>query len=179
MINGILGTYLLDNVFGGLPFVFDLMSNILVLWYVIGLLFLIYPDTLHHAPFIRHRYTIWNTVGSPPTNVAVGRARPDTFEVLEGAARILWPGGTTKFPQDTLRGDPKNLSIGWVVESAWATPALRQESRMYAQQAIDEINDDLFTLPNTHLTLEVDERVQGNDKTVEAFNAIEARAKAA
>ena len=155
------------------------MSNILVQLHIVCLIFLIYPDTLHHAPFILHRYTIWNVVGSPPTNVAVGRARPDKFEVLEGAARILWPGGTTKVPQDTVRGDPKNLSIGWVVESAWATPALRQESRMYAQQAIDEINDDLFTLPNTHLTLEVDERVQGNDKTVEAFNAIEARAKAA
>ena len=123
------------------------------------------------------RYTIWNIQGSPPINVDVGRVQKDGFE--PGAATIMWPGGTTKLPQDTLRGDPPNLSIGWVVESAWATPALRQESRMYAQQAIDEINDNLFILPNTHLTLEVDERVHGNDKTVEAHNAIEARAKAA
>ena len=50
---------------------------------------------------------------------------------------------------------------------------------MYAQQAVDEINDNLFILPNTHLTLEMDARVYNNDKTVEAANAIEARAKAA
>ena len=98
---------------------------------------------------------------------------------VAGMAKVVWPGGTTRTPQDTQRSDPAALSIGWVVESAWATPALRQESRMYAQQAIDEINDDLYILPNTHLTLEVDERVNGNDLTVEAHNAIDVRAKAA
>jgi hypothetical protein len=50
---------------------------------------------------------------------------------------------------------------------------------MYAQQAVDEINDNLYILPNTHVTLEMDFRVNNNDKTVEAANAIEARAKAA
>jgi hypothetical protein len=50
---------------------------------------------------------------------------------------------------------------------------------MYAQQAIDEINADLYILPNTHLTLEGDFSVNGNDKTVEAFNAISVRAQAA
>ena len=50
---------------------------------------------------------------------------------------------------------------------------------MYAQQAIDEVNNHLYILPNTILTLEVDERVNGNDLTIEAYNAIEARAKAA
>ena len=109
----------------------------------------------------------------------MGYVKKGGFEPIEGADKIVWPGSTTDFPHDTLRADPKNLSIGWVVESAWATPALRQESRMYAQQAIDEINDDDFILPNTYLTLEVDERVHGNDLTVEAHNAIEARAKAA
>ena len=91
---------------------------------------------------------------------------------------VIWPGGTTKLPQDVLRLDPKNISIGWVIESAWATPVSEQESRMYAQQAVDEINDDLFLLPNTFLTLEV-ETVMNNAKTVEAHNAVEARAKAA
>ena len=88
---------------------------------------------------------------------------------------MIWPGGTTKLPQDVLRLDPKNISIGWVIESAWATPVSEQESRMYAQQAVDEINDDLFLLPNTFLTLEV-ETVMNNAKTVEAHNAVEARA---
>ena len=65
------------------------------------------------------------------------------------------------------------------METAWGTPALQQESRMYAQQAIDEINDDFFILPNTHLTLEGDFSVNGNNQTAEAFNAIDARATAA
>ena len=127
-------------------------------------------------------YTMWNVVGTPgsqPKNVAVGRVFRDEFKLNNKDVAVIWPGGTTKVPQDTLRSDPKNLSIGWVVESAWGTVATRQESRMYAQQAIDEINDNAYILPNTHLTLEVDESVQGNDKTVEAANAIEARAKAA
>jgi len=75
--------------------------------------------------------------------------------------------------------DPAALSIGWVMETAWGTPTLQQESRMYAQQAIDEINADLYILPNTHLTLEGDFSVNGNDKTAEAFNAVDARATAA
>ena len=91
----------------------------------------------------------------------------------------MWPGGTTKIPQDTLRLDPPNISIGWIPETAWGTPTLQQDSRVYAQQAIDEINADLFILPNTHLTLEVDERVHNNNLTVKAFNAIATRAKAA
>ena len=128
---------------------------------------------------IAHRYTILNVVGSPPQNVAVGRVNKEGFVPVAGMAKVVWPGGTTRTPQDTQRSDPAALSIGWVVESAWATPALRQESRMYAQQAIDEINDDLYILPNTHLTLEVDERVNGNDLTIEAHNAIDVRAKAA
>ena len=126
-----------------------------------------------------NRYTIWNVAGSPPTNIEVGRVLKNGFEPIAGAAKVVWPGGTTKIPQDTVRLDPPNMSIGWVVETAWATPALRQESRMYAQQAIDEINDDSFILPNTHLVLEIDERVNGNDLTIEAHNDIEARAKAA
>ena len=112
----------------------------------------------------------------PPHNVAVGSVKKGGFE---HSASIVWPGGTTKVPQDTPRNDPTNVSIGWVIEASWYPPLLRQESRMYAQQAIDEINDHLFILPNTWLTLEVDERVNGNDLTVEAYNAIEIRAKAA
>ena len=101
---------------------------------------------------------------------------------VAGMAKVVWPGGTTRTPpHDTHRSlsDPAALSIGWVVETAWGTPALQQESRMYAQQAIDEINADLYILPNTHLTLEVDFSVNGNDQTAEAHNAIEARAEAA
>ena len=125
-------------------------------------------------------------VGSPSSHVAVGRVTRGGFEYTEGA-QIIWPGdtsGTTKIPQDILRSDPKNLSIGWVVESSWATPALRQELRMYAQQAMDEVNDDLFILPNTHLTLDCTEcfgnvLVHGNDLTVEAHNVIYDRSQAA
>ena len=126
-------------------------------------------------------YKIWNIQGSPPANVAVGRVSEDGFQPIAGAANVLWPGGTSKIPQDSdsLTVIPTNVSIGWVVEMAWGTPALRQESRMYAQQAIDEINDDLFILQNTHLHLEVDETVHNNVKTTEAFNAIEVRAAAA
>ena len=102
------------------------------------------------------------------------------FERIVGSPKVIWPGGTTKLPQDKLRsGDPAQLSIGWIIESSWGTPALWQESRMYAQQAIDEVNDNLFLLPNTHLTLEEDSSVNGNDVTVKAHNAVEARAKAA
>ena len=130
--------------------------------------------------FVERRYTIWNVVGSPPVNVAVGRVKRGGFEPTMGAAKVVWPGGTTKIPADSpRRSDPKNLSIGWVMETAWGTPTLQQESRMYAQQAIDEINDNLYILPNTFLTLEGDFTVKGNDKTVDVYNAIEARAKAA
>ena len=125
-------------------------------------------------------HKIWNVQGSPPANVAVGRVLEDGFQPIAGAANVLWPGGTTKIPQDSaLTEVPTNVSIGWVVEMAWGTPALRQESRMYAQQAIDEINDDLFILQNTHLHLEVDETVNNNVNTMEAFNAIVVRAAAA
>ena len=75
--------------------------------------------------------------------------------------------------------DPPNVSIGWVPDASFGTPATVEVSRMYAQQAIDEINADLYILPNTHLTLEADFSVNKNDKTVEAFNAIGVRAKAA
>ena len=106
--------------------------------------------------------------------------KKDGFERIVGSPKVIWPGGTTKLPQDKLRsGDPTHLSIGWIIESSWGTPALWQESRMYAQQAIDEVNDNLFLLPNTHLTLEEDSSVNGNDVTVKAHNAVEARAKAA
>ena len=128
---------------------------------------------------IAHRYTILNVVGSPPQNVAVGRVNKEGFVPVAGMAKVVWPGGTTRTPQDTQRSDPAALSIGWVTETAWGTPALQQESRMYAQQAIDEINDDFFILPNTHLTLEGDFSVNGNNQTAEAFNAIDARATAA
>ena len=137
-------------------------------------------DSLTNRDKWNFGYQVFNTQGSPPQHVAVGSVVQSGFKPNDGGAtKVVWPGGTTQVPQDTPRADPKNLSIGWVVESAWATPSLRQESRMYAQQAIDEINDNLFILPHTHLTLEVDERVHENDKTVEAHNAIEARAKAA
>ena len=130
------------------------------------------------------RYTIWNVVGSPPRNVVVGRITKDGFvqhfDPVKGATKTIWPGNTTKYPIDKVsRQSIQALSIGWVMETAWATPAIRQESRMYAQQAIDEINANIYILPNTQLTLEADFSVNGNDKTVEAFNAIEARAKAA
>ena len=142
-----------------------------------------FPDpAVNNRDLWNFGYTMWNIVGtpgSPPKDVAVGRVYRDEFKLNNKDVAVIWPGGTTKIPQDILRGDPKNLSIGWVVESAWGSVETRQESRMYAQQAIDEINDNAYILPNTHLTLEVDERVQGNDKTVEAANAIEARAKAA
>jgi hypothetical protein len=125
-------------------------------------------------------YRVFNTQGSPPQNVVVGSVVESGFKSIEGGAtNVVWPGGTTKIPQDTLRADPKNLSVGWVIDTSWTTPVLAQELRMYAQQAIDEINDNRFLLPNTHLTLEMDSRVNGNDKTIEAYNSIEARAKAA
>ena len=151
-------------------------------FYGVSLPFVILFRTTHLTcalSFAEHRYTIWNVVGSPPANVAVGRVKRGGFEPTEGAAKIVWPGGTIKIPSDTLRSDPKRLSIGWVMETAWGTPALQQESRMYAQQAIDEVNDNLYILPNTFLTLEGDFTVKGNDKTVDVYNAIEARAKAA
>ena len=140
---------------------------------------------IRHAPVhLSLRYTIWNIVGSPPRNVVVGRIKKDGFvqhiDPVKGATKVIWPGNTTKLPLDSMKDRPPDaLSIGWVVETAWGTPAVRQESRMYAQQAIDEINDNIYILPNTQLTLEADFSVNGNDKTVEAFNAIEARAKAA
>jgi hypothetical protein len=125
-------------------------------------------------------YQVINTQGSPPQNVVVGSVVESGFKSVEGGAtNVVWPGGTTKIPQDTVRADPKNLSVGWVIDTSWTTPVLAQELRMYAQQAIDEINDNRFMLPNTHLTLEMDSRVNGNDKTIEAYNSIEARAKAA
>ena len=124
-------------------------------------------------------YQVMNVQGSPPQSVVVGRVEKGGFESPKGAAKAVWPGGTTKFPQHLVRRDPKNLSVGWVVETAWLTPVLKQEARMYFQQAIDEINDSPYLLPNTYLTLEMDDRVNANDKTVEAYNFIEARARAA
>ena len=123
-------------------------------------------------------YTVYNVQGSPPQNVAVGRVKREGFERIEGAVNFVWSGGTTKMPQDTLRQDPMNLSIGWVIESAWSSPAMEKVSRMYAQQAIDEVNLNPFILPNTHLVLEID-RVDGNVNTAKAYNSIAARAKAA
>ena len=66
-----------------------------------------------------------------------------------------------------------------VPETAWGTLAHQLEVRMYAQQAIDELNDNLFILPNTQLTLEANFTVNGNDLTIEAYNDIYARANAA
>jgi len=131
-----------------------------------------FPFHLHCS---NHRYTLWNVQGSQ--NVDVGRIKKEGFEPSN--KKVLWPGKTTRIPMDTIRSDPKNLSIGWVMETAWGTPTLQQESRMYAQQAIDEVNDNLYILPYTFLTLEGDFTVKGNDKTVDVYNAIEARAKAA
>ena len=172
--------------------VFHLYSLFLLPWYTIytfsahGVFVFAYltppPVTVFCCTTgVAHRYTILNVVGSPPQNVAVGRVNKEGFVPFAGMAKVVWPGGTTRIPQDTQRSmsDPVALSIGWVMETAWGTPALQQESRMYAQQAIDEINADLYILPNTHLTLEGDFSVNGNDKTAEAFNAVDARATAA
>ena len=124
--------------------------------------------------------TTGTTTGATTTvlrSVAVGHVRKDRFEAAGGGA-ITWPGATTTIPQDTPRLDPTNISIGWVIERSWTPPVMEQILRMYAQQAIDEINDNFYVLPRTHLTLEV-ETVNGNVKTVEAYNAVAARARAA
>ena len=129
---------------------------------------------------------VYNLVAAPFTppgrasslqRVLVGRVLDNGFEQT---APILWPGNTSKIPQDSTRAssDPAVLTVGWVVETCWSAHSFQQKRALYAQQALDEINADQLTLPNTHLVLEK-EFVCDNNDTVRATSTIAKRAKAA
>ena len=88
--------------------------------------------------------------------VSIGFVKESGFAPAVPETPTRWPGKGSERPLDFDRkGDPANLTVGWVVDTSWGDAAFQAMRAMYAQQAIDQVNaDKLYVLPKTKLFLE-------------------------
>jgi hypothetical protein len=88
--------------------------------------------------------------------VSIGFVKESGFAPAVPASPTRWPGKVSERPVDFDRkGDPANLTVGWVIDTSWGDAAFHAIRIMYAQQAIDQVNaDTVYVLPKTKLFLE-------------------------